>query len=94
MSLNLLKSNWLFYQSNLYGLAIDQKGSAMTVHVLKCWNHQLKSLLHNKKLKPWEEMIFRVGKQKRGEVFQDVQVQNKGIMEYINFKYTAFCLKT
>lgn len=29
-----------------------------------------------------------------GEVFQDVQVQNKGIMEYINFKYTAFCLKT
>lgn len=35
MSLNLLKSNWLFYQSNLYGLAIDQEGSAMTVHVVK-----------------------------------------------------------
>lgn len=33
-------------------------------------------------------------KAKEREVFQDVQVQNKGIMEYINFKYTAFCLKT
>lgn len=24
------------------------------------------------------------------EVLQDLQVQNKGIIEYINFKYTAF----
>lgn len=42
MSLNLLKSNWLFYQSNLYGLAIDQKGSAMTLHVVKWWKRLVK----------------------------------------------------
>lgn len=92
MSLNLLKSNWLFYQSNLYGLAIDQQGSAMTLHVVKGWDHQLRPQLHDNSKGRTNEL--RGGRQRSLEVLQDLQVQNKGIIEYINFKDTAFCLQT
>lgn len=93
MSLNLLKSNWLFYQSNLYGLGIDQKGSAMTPHVVKRWSHQLKSRLHDNKQR-YRANKLRGGRQGSFEVLQDLQVQSKGIIEGINFKYTACCLQT
>lgn len=92
MSLNLLKSNWLFYQSNLYGLAIDQKGSAMTLHVVKWWKRLLKPRRLDNKQNRRNEL--QEGGRRSSQVLRDLQVQNKGIMECINFKYTAFCLQT